>query len=152
MSELETLKMEEIGEKSFGRLLGVLSAREANGFNAVGWSGTSTELQELVEAGELCPSSSFAVVAEGMNRYKRIGTDMVEDTDSVRKLSEIMGAGADDYRQARQIDENVLVEQIKGYLLAHGGEFQDGTDWVTYIQDISNRLLKKANAIDVANR
>jgi len=151
MSELPPLEIKEIGQEALVNLLAVLASQEEQRVNVVGWGGTSSELSGSVASGDLYPSSAFAVVAEGYERYKRSEAEARVDTGLMRKWSEVMGVGAHDYGQAKQIDGKVLLEQIRKYVVAHGGEFQEGTDWENLILEVSAKLGKKAKAIDEAN-
>jgi hypothetical protein len=114
--------------------------------------GSSADLAKSVESGELYPVSAFAVVAEGMKRYKRSEATAIEDTDSMRTLAGFLSDGSHAYGQAQQIDRKPLEAQIKMYLLAHGGIFEEGVNWQDFIQEISDKVKKKASAIDEVNR
>ncbi len=152
MTETELILLGEIGKTAFANLISTLSSREDSTYNVVGWNGNSSELGRLVQQGELCPASSFAVVAEGMRRYRRQESQQREDTDSMRNLAKIILEGSGVYGEAREIDEQTLLAQIQRFVTSHGGEFQGGVDWQEFIADVSERLKKKADAIDEANR
>lgn len=144
--------MKEMGGETFQNLMRVLSARESANYNVAGWGGNSAELGMLVEKGELYPASTFAVVSEGAKRYKRSEPQAREDTDSMRELAQILLEGSGVYGQAKGIDEKVLLEQIKRYVTSHGGDFQEGVDWQSFIEEVATKMRTKANAIDDVNR
>ncbi|MGA2910504.1 MAG: hypothetical protein ABSE04_01745 [Candidatus Microgenomates bacterium] len=152
MSEtVESQNISEVGRDSFVRFVGILKDREGQKYNAVGWEGTGSELQSQVEGGALCPASSFAVVAEGIFRYKWQGPQMKEDTDSLRDLSKALLAGSEIYGQAAQIDVAAIKAQIKKYVESHGGRYDGQTDWQEFIKTRAVRLKSKADAIDAAD-
>jgi hypothetical protein len=142
----------ELGGDVFDNLTLVLKKREENKYNLAGWEGTAADLKIQVENGNLCPASSFAVVAEGMVRYKRPEERMDDDTDSMRDLAKVLSEGSKIYGQAKELNEAKLKNQIKKYVESHGGVFDDSINWQNFIEERSDRLIKKANAIDEANR
>ncbi len=152
MTEIsEPQNIKEIGENDFTQLVSVLKAREDEGYTVVGWQGTSSDLSRLVNEGELCPASSFAVVAEGISRYKRTNPKMREDTDSLRELSKVLERGSQVYIQAAMIDEVAVKDQVKKYVDSNGGSFDNSTNWGEFIADRAAKLQAKANAIDDVN-
>ena len=155
MSEtVESQNISEIGKDGFTKLVEVLEGREdqEKKYNAVGWSGSSSDLKTQVEGGLLCPASSFAVVAEGIVRYKRTDPEMRENTDSLRDLSDVLSNGSEIYGQADKIDAAGLKSQIKKYIESHGGTFDENINWQEFIKTRSERLKAKADAIDEVNK
>jgi hypothetical protein len=153
MSEtVESQNINEIGKDGFIKLVGVLKGREDQRYNAVGWGGSSSELKTQVEDGLLCPASSFAVVAEGIVRYKRLDPQMRENTDSLRDLSTVLSSGSEIYGEATKIDAAGLKSQIKKYIESHGGTFDENINWQEFIKTRSEKLKAKADAIDEVNR
>lgn len=139
---VETSNISEIGRGQFERLVGVLTRREAEQNNVILWGGTAQEL------GPLLPAAAFAVVAEGTTRYKKTSPDFTEHTESARELATLLSEGAQVYGQAREVDEATLKNQIRSFVESHGGTFDPDTDWQKLIQERSDKIFQKANAID----
>lgn len=149
---VESQNISEIGKDGFAKLVGVLKGREDQRYNAVSWNGSSGELKTQVKGGILCPASSFAVVAEGIVRYKRLDSQMQENTDSLRDLSAVLSGGSEIYGQADKIDAAGLKSQVKKYVESHGGTFDENIDWQEFIKTMSIKLKAKADAIDEVDR
>lgn len=147
----ETQSISEIGIDMFNNLVTVLEDRESRGINRNGWNGTSANLKESVKEGRLCPASSFAIVADGLTRFKPSEPRAVENTDSLRKLGDILLEGSNVYEQASQIDEETIKGQIKSWVESHGGEFNESMNWREFINEKGNKLRSKADAIEAAN-
>ncbi len=153
MSEIgETLGVEEVGRSQFDRLSTVLGERESQGYNIVGWGGNNSELRTQVESNALYPTSAFAVVAEGVSRYKRVGDRILDDSDSMRDLASALSGGAEVFPQANAINEAQLKAQIRQYLESHGGVFDESTDWQSFIQTQAGKIKSRAAAVDEMNR
>jgi hypothetical protein len=150
--KVESQNIAEVGKDRFGELVRVLKGREDQGYNSAGWEGTSNNLETQVGGGLLCPASAFAVVAEGMFRYKRQDPQIREDTDSLREFAKVLSDGSEIYGQSDKIDGAGLKDQIKKYVESYGGTFDDKTDWQEFIRTRSERLKSKADLIDEANR
>lgn len=153
VEQLDTSGISEIGKEQLGSLIRVLETREGSGYNAVGWGGTSSELKAQTESRSLYPASSFAVVAEGISRYKRQpGSSLIEDTDSMRELSQMLVAGSEVFKKVSEIDSATVLDQIKRFVESNGGIFDVNTDWPEFIRERAERITQKANAIDDVNR
>jgi len=149
---VDSQDINEIGKPDFTELSNTLANREDKGYNVVGWNGTNGELQAHVNDGVLCPATSFAVVAEGIARYKNTNPERSENTDSLRELSKILLKGSEVFAQAYMVDGNSLKDQIRKYVESHGGLFDNETDWEAFIKDRADKLKTKADAIDQANK
>ncbi len=153
MSEsAETPSIVEIGKGQFDRLASVLGQREGSKYNLVGWGGSTADLRTSVEGKALYPSSAFAVVAEGISRYKRGEERMYDDTDSMRELSQALADGSEVYGQAKELDETTLKSQIKEYLQSHGGVYDENINWQDFIAERATRIKNRADQIDEVNR
>lgn len=153
MSEaLEPRNIAEIGKEGFDRLVVVLGKREGEKYNSVGWGGTSVDLKNQIGSNFLCPASAFAVVSDGISRYKRQEPQIYEDTESLRELAKVLSDGSEIYGQANEIDKVGLKDQIKKYVESHGGTFDDSINWQNFIKERSDRLMAKADTIEEANR
>ena len=141
----------ETGKDGFIRLAAVLENREMEGYNSAGWDGTSAELRALVSNNSLCSASAFAVVAEGLTRYRRQGSELREQTDSLRDFSGVLSSGSEIFSEASKIDKTTLLGQIKSYVESHGGAFDASVDWQGLIGERAQILAQKADAFDAIN-
>ncbi|MFH1971280.1 MAG: hypothetical protein ABIJ05_02755 [Patescibacteria group bacterium] len=148
----ESLKIAEIGRQEFDRLTSVLNNRESNEYNLVGWEGTVIDLKSEVESNSLYPASAFAVVSEGISRYKRTDERMNDDTESMRELANVLYKGSDIFGRAGEFDEAGLKDQIKKYIESHDGKFDININWKDFIKERADRIKNKADSIDEANR
>jgi hypothetical protein len=142
----DKLKPAEIGKKEFGDLAKILKNRVNQKYNVVGWGGNVDDLIPLY------PASAFAIVSDGITKYKRKEPTAHEDTDSLRELSAVLLKGSVIYGQTKEVDTIKIEEQIKGYIESHGGVFDKTIDWGGFIKERSVRIKEKADAIDEVNK
>lgn len=142
----------EIGSQEFNQLTEVLNHREAKGYNLVGWDGTSIDLKNEVNNKLLCPASAFAVVSDGVYKYKRPEIRMNDETDSMRDFASALIKGSIIFKQATDIDATKIYSQIKKYFKSHQREFDENLSWPDFIKERADRIKQKADKIDEVNR
>ena len=148
----EPLKIAEIGRQEFDELCTILNNRENNKYNLVRWEGKVIDLKNEVDSNSLYPASAFAVVSEGISRYKRTDERMNDDTDSMRDLANVLSEGSDIFGRASEFDEAALKDQIKKYIESHDEKYDININWKDFIKERADRIKNKANSIDEANR
>ena len=141
----------EIGQQESNRLVGVLGEREANGYNSVGWEGTSDELRARIGNNSLCPASAFAVVAEGLARYRRQEPSLREDINFLRDFAQALSSGAEIFGEAFKIDKPTLLNQIRGYVNSHDGSFDESINWEDFIRVQARRLNERADRFEAVS-
>jgi len=152
MSEtLESQDIAEMGKDGFGKLTVALENRDRERYNSVGWGGTTADLKELVGSNSLCPASAFAVVVEGLVKYKRQESELRENTDSLRELAGALSSGSGIFKNAYEIGGPTLLGQIRNYVESHGGVFNESINWQDLLNERSQILIRKADAFDAIN-
>lgn len=143
----EIPNISELGKSELSNMVDVLKERESKGYNIITWGGKTSDLEDNVAGGKLCPASSFAVVSEGIFNTVRTNPNAFDDTDSLRRLSQVLIVGSDIYGQASEVDNDGIKKQIKAYVESQGRVFDEKTDWQEFIKTRGERLKTRADAM-----
>lgn len=113
-----------------------------------GWGGRVADLEKAIEEKLLCPGSVFGVVAKGFYEYRRPpGVAANDESDSLSPFSKVLDEGSKVCARASEIDGQTLIQQMRDYVVAHGGSFDEGIDWPTFIRDRAKALNAKAEYV-----
>ncbi len=142
---------EVIGKNQFDRLATILTQRDADGSNVVGWGGDTLALKNAVSSNELLPASAFVIVGKGVEGYKREpGGQIMDDPNAMREFAKALDGGAEVIPQAVAMSEAQIREQLKNYFESRGVVFDDRTDLQPFLQAQVKKIKDKANAWEAA--
>lgn len=143
---------EQIGRSEFSKLATILTQRDADGLNVVGWGGDTQTLKATVESQELLPASAFVIVGKGVETYQRKpGGAVMDDPNAMRAFAQALDGGAEIIPQALEMSDVQIREQLKHYFEAKGIVFDDKTELQPFLQAQVKKIKDKANAWEAAN-
>jgi len=143
---------EQIGRNQFDKLVAVLTQREGDGLNVVGWGGDTLALNAAVDSQELLPASALVIVGKGVETYQRKpGGAVLDDPNAMRDFAQALDGGAEVIPQAAEMSESEIREQLKNYFDSRGIVFDEKVDLQPFIQAQVKKIKDKANAWEAAN-